>query len=61
MAGEAYAAAKRAAAERIHAGRPFVTERELQAADARRYERSLELRSERVLRRAADRDVGREL
>src|SRR4051794_21973186 len=52
VAGDAYATAKRAAAEQVHAARPFITERELHAADARRYQRSLELKSQQVLRGA---------
>jgi hypothetical protein len=60
-AADAYAIAERAAAEHRHAARPFLGERELQAADARQYERSLEMKNQRVLSRARARDLGREL
>jgi hypothetical protein len=61
VAGDSYAVAERAAAEHVHAARPFVDERELQAADARQYERLLELKNQQVLSRARGRDLGREL
>jgi hypothetical protein len=53
--------AERVTTEHAHAARPFLAERELQAADARQYERSLELKNQRVLSRARAHDLGREL
>jgi hypothetical protein len=61
VAGDAYAEATRVAAEQAHAARPFVSQQDREAAEAQRSARSVELQTQRVLRRALGRGFGREL
>jgi hypothetical protein len=49
------------ATEQAHAALPFVSQKEREVAEAQRFARSVELQTQRLLRRALGRGFGREL